>query len=166
MLNRRFYEAEPWTYFRRRLSFLAEVADPSSERSRPTTPKEFKVGRVTVGLTPSTNDSRDADVSSRANTNFSAAEGEVLLHHTSETLLRLALAHMPRSDGRLPACPWFEVARLRTFQVFKELIEEHFLLLEDEQRRKHAAILFGDVTPSRAGPVEDRLGELVRYLEA
>jgi len=165
MLNRRFYEAEPWTYFRRRLSLLAEVADPESELSRPTTPKEFTVGRVTVALTPSADDGRSADVSSRANTNFSAAEGEVLLHHTSETLLRLALAHLPTSGGSLPACPWFEVARLRAFQVFKKSIKERFVLLEDEaQRRAQAAILFGDATTSRA-PVEDRLGELVRYLE-
>jgi hypothetical protein len=46
---------------------------------------------------------------------FTVIESEVLLHHVSETLLRLYLVH-----ARLPPCPWLEISRERDFKKFKK----------------------------------------------
>ena len=45
-----------------------------------------------------------------------------LLHHASEALLRLYLAHEP-----LTACPWLDMARVRSPGKFKQIVEARFL---------------------------------------
>ena len=114
LLNQRFYRGQPWAYFRRRLIHLAMTADPDSQLV-PAGGIAFTVGKATLHLEVPTDDEREADVSPVANTRFVAAEGEVLLHHTSETLLRLALAHLPDADGEFPDAPWLALARERSW---------------------------------------------------
>lgn len=50
---------------------------------------------------------------------FTAIESEVLLHHVSETLLRLYIVH-----SRLPECPWLELSRERDFKKFKKEVSK------------------------------------------
>lgn len=65
---------------------------------------------------------------------FAAIESEVLLHHVSETLLRLYLVH-----ARLPACPWLELSRERDFKKFKKEVGKlkDRLFSEEESKRIH-----------------------------
>ena len=96
---------------------------------------------------------------------FVAVEGEVLLHHTSETLLRLALAHVPLADTAVPDAPWLVLARERSFNEFKARVREQFLVEDDlEVRRAAMEVLsarhpVGDDEASRR-----RLDELGRYI--
>lgn len=148
MLNQRFYDAQPWAYFRRRLH-LAQTADPDAELVPPGGTM-FTVGKAQVRLDPHEGEDREADVSSIANTRFVAAEGEVLLHHTSETVLRLALAHLPAADGALPEAPWLALARERSFKTFKERLHETFLADIDIHARRQSMQLLFDRHPAPA----------------
>jgi len=164
MLNQRFYDAQPWAYFRRRLAHLAQTADPDAELVPPGGTM-FTVGKAQVRLDPHEGEDREADVSSIANTRFVAAEGEVLLHHTSETVLRLALAHLPAEDGALPEAPWLALARERSFKTFKERLRETFLADIDIHARRQSMQLLFDRHPARDDDGADqRLDELARYL--
>ena len=46
---------------------------------------------------------------------FLVTESQAVLHHVSEALIRLFLAHADGGD-----CPWMEVAALRNFSKFKQ----------------------------------------------
>ena len=81
---------------------------------------------------------------------FTITEGEVLLHHASETLLRLYIAH-----ESIPPCPWLEIARERHFAEFKRRVSKRFLensLSEDERRSKLVPIFHGTNERERLEP--------------
>lgn len=165
LLNERFYEGRPWAYFRRRLVHLAMTADPDAELVPPGG-LTLTVGRtqIQLDLHDDEND-READVSPIANTRFVAAEGEVLLHHTSETLLRLALAHLPTADGTVPDAPWLALVRERSFEAFKTRVRKHFLDDDEiEVRRTAMQHLFARHPASDDEQADQRLDEFGRYL--
>jgi hypothetical protein len=164
LVNARFYAGKPWGYFRRRLVHLAMTADPDAQLVTGQT--EFKVGDVSLRIDPHEGDTgREPDLSPIANTQFVAAEGEVLLHHVSETVLRLALAHAPESDGERPDAPGLKVARARSFAAVKQAIREQFIKHPDaDYRRRRAKILFGSSPSDDEGTTNERLDELDGWL--
>jgi hypothetical protein len=159
-LDQRFYNARPWAYFRRRLAHLALTADPTAGAALAggTT---FTIGPVEIRLDPSEDD--DADISSIGSTRFVAIEAEMLLHHVSETLLRLALAHLPDTGGAKPPSPWLAIARQRSPKEFKKLIRRRFQNPDAKAVRQDMRVLFG-VHPEDAVVADDRLDECARYL--
>jgi len=107
-LNEQFYQSDPYDYFLTRLQLFMLFAGRTEDLAFLIN-EGIEFGKVRMGgegidreaLEPS-----EDDVALRKR--FLAAESEVLLHHTVETLLRLYLAH----EG-LRGCPWLELSRLR-----------------------------------------------------
>jgi hypothetical protein len=117
-LNEQFYEARPWAYFERRLVHLAVVVRrPQALRS--IVADGIDIGPLLIGAAPASAD----DLGARDDLRFEAAEGEVLLHHVAETLLRLVHAHKSKS-AVAPPCPWLELSRMRDFAAFKRWLAE------------------------------------------
>lgn len=144
-LNEAFYATRPWEYFRHREQMLI-LAAGASDGLLKIAEAGVKVGRLQYEL-KLTDEERSLDAENRAR--FVIAESEVLLHHVSETLLRLYLAHEP-----LPECPWLDVARVRAPAKFKRQVEERFLgtLGRDERRRRVALVFFGGRDPAGVSP--------------
>ena len=80
---------------------------------------------------------------------FVIADSEALLHHASETVLRLYLAHEP-----LKPCPWLEMARIRTPGEFKQMVEDRFLkdLPRQERRARVAQVFFATTERTKLKP--------------
>lgn len=99
-LNADFYDAEPWRYFEQRLAYLMFVAsDPKGCRAVLSEPMDL--GPLHFDLSQSWNDTYPTPEQS-----FAAIEGEVLLHHAAETVLRFVHAHAdPREQ-----CPWLRMS--------------------------------------------------------
>lgn len=116
-LNREFYAAKPGTYFRDRLSLLAVRAVHT----------ETLAGLVADGITwgplrivhdgsEVTEDDERREKADRQR--FLVTESQMLLHHVSESLLRMFLAH----EGR-PECPWLEMSALLDFTEFRSEVD-------------------------------------------
>lgn len=109
-LNATFYAMSPHAYLRRRLRSLwlwhgdpPGLAELLEER--------FVVDDIAVTL--GTEGDEEAEKEERER--FVLIEAEVLLHHASETLLRLYLVHA--KDSR---CPWLDVSREKNFVLLKK----------------------------------------------
>lgn len=115
-LNEEFYASTPSTYFRDRLKFLAIRA------VRPDV-VEAAIGEgVQWGPLRLVHDDADpapdaAALEEAAQTRFIVIESQVLLHHVSESLLRMYIGHAGR-----PACPWLEMASLKDPGEFPKLV--------------------------------------------
>jgi hypothetical protein len=108
-LNQTFYAMSPHAYLQRRLkSLLLWHGNPGGLDAVLST--EFVVEGITVGL-----GAEDDEEAKRQRDRFVVLEAEVLLHHVSETLLRLYLVHSTESP-----CPWLDISRERNFAVFKK----------------------------------------------
>src|SRR5690349_6380569 len=103
---------------------LVATADPSHQPF--VEGRTFEVDGLKLAFEAVDDVAAEADVSSVTNTWFVAAESEVLLHHVSETLLRLSLALAPSADGEVPDAPWLELARERSFRSFKKRVRRAF----------------------------------------
>lgn len=144
-LNQAFYATRPWEYFRHRERLLALTAG-APEKLLAVGREGVQVGRLHFQLDgDSAGETQDAEDRER----FLLADSELLLHHVSETLLRLYLAH-----EELPPCPWLEVARVRGPGAFKKLVQRRFVeeLPEDERRRRAAGVFFGTSRPEGLTP--------------
>ena len=132
-LNEAFYATKPWEYFSTRMHLLILAAGAPDEL------QAIAQKGVSYGGLTYQGDKGDADQTEGLE-KYVMAESEVLLHHASETLLRLYLAHESLSD-----CPWLEVARTRSPGDFKKKVEERFLgdLPRDERRGRAARVFFG-----------------------
>ncbi len=108
-MNQKFYRGSPHRYFNRRLPSLI-LAAADNERIRQAFEEGVSFGNLTI------RGAEDYDETERMN--YAVVESVVLLHHASEALVRLFLAH----EGK-PPCPWLEVARLR-HAAFKQKVEE------------------------------------------
>ncbi len=117
-LNERFYEASPHEYFDQRLGLLLLAA------GKPEEVEKLLQGGISfgqLGLRATQDEAQHAtespETKQRKRERFITAEAEVLLHHASEALLRLYLAHEPviGADGppAIHPCPWLQIARLR-----------------------------------------------------
>ena len=162
-MNKDFYATKPWEYFNARNHLLMLAAGASDQL--------YEIAREGVsyrGLNYQEKPGEGKEDSAEAKEaweKFVMAESEVLLHHASETLLRLYLAHEP-----LPACPWLEVARVRSPGDFKRMLEERFLgdLSQNERRQRVAKVFFGttDRTDVEPMPPEEDWNEGLDNIEA
>jgi hypothetical protein len=126
-LNAEFYNSEPHKYFRKRLVDLLG----QYETSTPEMKCSFAVlGGIPVDLNQETyHDRSTIEI-------YVAMESQILLHHTSEALLRLFIAHL--GD---PACPWYELASCQLPGQFKERVQSEILDSNDQLLRKRVAHL-------------------------
>lgn len=115
-LNERFYEMRPWEHLRYRVLHLAAAAGHPDQFTA-LQQDGVTIGDVTLTMTPT---DEDGDVTQNGHLAFVAAETEMLVQHSCETLLRLWFAHRPDAHGRAPDCPWLVLARDRSFVKFKE----------------------------------------------
>jgi hypothetical protein len=107
-LNSSFYRMSPHGYLRMRLrSVYLWMGNPAGMYGVLGEGVKFEEMAISHSGEP---DEEDEEERRR----FTTIESEVLLHHVSETLLRLYLVH-----ARLPPCPWLELSRERDFKKFK-----------------------------------------------
>ncbi|TFB50260.1 hypothetical protein [Cryobacterium tagatosivorans] len=108
-LNRRFYSRPgPNEYFDNRFTALVRHLG----RELPTEKTEYKYGELSVIVGPGDSSSDDGpDTEERDR--FAALDATVLLHHASESLARLYLAHADRNP-----CPWVALAEMKQPRVF------------------------------------------------
>ena len=103
-LNEDFYAGDPADYFMRRLTGLLLLkGKPEAIRALPA--EGIETGGVLIQLQPGTTpDARSEDDDAESRDRFFTADAWLLLHHASETLLRLYLAHakgpVPSAGGR------------------------------------------------------------------
>ena len=116
-LNDSFYRSTPHDHFARKAFQLHYAAARPDELD-----KAARQGGIAFdGLRLQPNPEgmwQDSD----AHEQFLAVESEVLLHHLGEALLRMYLGH-----EALPLCPWLEIARLRSFDRFKQRLRKQFI---------------------------------------
>lgn len=110
-LNEEFYAGDPAGYFRTRLNMLLLAAGASGEVERLLDAGVRYEGLVTVQLGHSSEERGDLHVV------YLVTESQALLHHVSEALIRLFLAHAAATPF-----PWIEVGALRQFAQFKEQV--------------------------------------------
>jgi hypothetical protein len=147
-LNEAFYATKPWEYFNYR-NHLLMLAAGAADRLVEIAEDGVTYKGLTYKENPGGDDDEDGDQAEMAKENFVIADSEALLHHASETLLRLYLAH----EGPKP-CPWLELARVRTPGQLKEMLEDRFLkdLTATERRARVASVFFGGTDRSRLSP--------------
>jgi hypothetical protein len=131
-MNRAFYATRPWEYFRHRQRSLL-LAAGAPEKLLAIGREGVKVGALNFKLTDDDSGAQEEEDRQR----YVLAESEVLMHHASETLLRLYLAH----EG-LPACPWLEMARVRSPGDFKKRVEKRFVKSDPSQHCSDVALVF------------------------
>lgn len=113
-LNATFYGMSPHAYFRRRLrSLWLWHGDPPGLAE--ILEEKFIVDDMAVTLGTEGDDEAEKKECER----FVVIEAEVLLHHVSETLLRLYLVHAKESS-----CPWLDVSREKKFFLVKKEVAE------------------------------------------
>lgn len=112
-LNERFYARSPASYFTQRLNGLLVIAGADAEYG-PKLREGIEV--LDMGYTVSADERVDSDLDDRELRSYITAESEVILHHVTESMLRMLLAHL---RGR--RCPWLEIVRLRFPQFWTEL---------------------------------------------
>ena len=153
-LNETFYRTAPHDYFRQRLFNLLLVASKSDEIAD-LAGETITYGSLQVGRSPGS--ASNEEENSALVEQFVATEAEILLHHISETLLRLYLAH-----ETAPLCPWIEVTRLRNFREFKESARELFLSTTNEPSDESIArVLVGTSNPEHLSPkIPERNGRV------
>jgi len=147
-LNQALYATKPWQYFNYR-NHLLMLAAGAADRLVEIAEDGVTYKGLTYQENPGGGIDDDGDQAEVAKENFVMADSEALLHHASETLLRLYLAH----EGLKP-CPWLELARVRTPGQLKEMLEDRFLEGLDvrERRARVAAVFFGGTDRSRLSP--------------
>jgi len=150
-LNRQFYSANPTAYFKRRLHLLLVAAGASDQLQQ-----LFADGIRYEGIIAKLEPPADADADNREWQSFLATDAEVLLHHSSEALLRLYFAHRDK-----PQCPWLECARLRSFATFKSQADT---LQNSYQEREHVAAVFLGPTYDENNPDTSQAAEQIERL--
>lgn len=124
-LNATFYGMKPHIYLRRRLKSLwLWHGDPPGLSELLS--EKFIVDDMAVTL----GTEGDEDAEKRERERFVVIEAEVLLHHVSETLLRLYLVHARESP-----CPWLDVSREMSSGRFKKSIEKLRQRLESGEEK-------------------------------
>jgi hypothetical protein len=149
-LNEAFYATKPWEYFNYR-NHLLMLAAGASDRLVEIAEDGVTYKGMTYQENPGGGEDEDGDQAEVAKENFVIADSEALLHHASETLLRLYLAH----EGLSTPCPWLELARVRTPGRLKRRLENRFLedLTVEERRARVASVFFGVTDRSKLRPI-------------
>jgi len=103
-LNQAFYATKPWEYFNYR-NHLLMLAAGASDQLMEIAQQGVSYKGLTYQEKPE-EDGGDDEQAQEARERFVIADSEALLHHASETLLRLYLCHEPWS--RAPGSKWHE----------------------------------------------------------
>jgi hypothetical protein len=118
-LNREFYAGMPSAYFRDRLTLLA-IRAARTDALDTLMDEGITWGQIRIGGQESEQGPQDnAALEAAARERFVVTESQILLHHASEALLRMFLAH----EGQ-PECPWIEMASLLNFREFRASVAE------------------------------------------
>jgi hypothetical protein len=149
-LNGTFYATRPWQYFRHRHRYLL-LAAGAPEKLLAIARDGVEIGRLAFRLS---DDPDEAVEDEEDRKRYLLAETEALMHHVSETLLRLYLAH-----ESLPECPWLEMARVRSAGEFKQRVEKRFTRSDaDANRSALARVFFGADQREKITPTPDADG--------
>jgi hypothetical protein len=161
-LNRAFYATNPWEYFNYR-NHLLMLAAGASDQLMDIAQQGVSYKGLTYQERP-TEDGADDGQAQQAREKFIIADSEALLHHASETLLRLYLCH-----EHLKPCPWLEMARVRSPGEFKQMVKNRFLvgLPKEERRERIAQVFFGtDFAKMTPTPPEEEWNKGLDNIEA
>jgi hypothetical protein len=144
-LNQRFYSMSPYTYLQTRVSALVILSDPTSDPRR----QGFKASFDSLQMS-------FVEVADEDRKKYAAIESTILVHHASETLLRLYLAHSKENP-----CPWLALSGLLNFRVFKDTIRTLRTQLDQEATVSDLLRVFTglDTRDSFAGLSESRWSE-------
>jgi hypothetical protein len=125
-LNATFYGMKPHIYLRRRLrSLWLWHGDP------PGLAEILGEKFIVDGMAVTLGTEGDDEAEKRERERFVVIEAEVLLHHVSETLLRLYLVHAKESS-----CPWLDVSREKSFGRLKKDIQRLRKRLETGEEKR------------------------------
>jgi hypothetical protein len=162
-LNEDFYAGDPADYFMQRLSGLL-LLKGKPEAIRALLADGIETGGVRIQLQPGTTpDARSEEEDTESRDRFFTADAWLLLHHASETLLRLYLAH-----AKGVPCPALEIARERQPGSFKKKVFERFMRSSPspEHHGENGVVFYG--SPTAAGLVgydEDGRNALLSNVE-
>lgn len=158
-LNEEFYSGDPAGYFRIRLNMLLLAGGAPEEVQRLLEAGVRYDGLVTMPVGRSSEERDDLDVA------YLVTESQALLHHVSEALIRLFLAH-----GQPSACPWIEVASLRNFTKFKKkvaVLAKHTWPQELAAAVPHVFLGgISDESDAKADEGRETVTRLIRHLAA
>ncbi len=134
-LNALFYTASPSDFIRMRINVMALIAAPDSALA-PAFAVDRELGsvRVTAGPVP------DLDLRMQ----YMRTETVAIVHHASETLLRLYFAHIDH-----PESPWLGMSASTNFVELKERVGD--LLDVGFDRKVIAELFMGGSSPVDAG---------------
>jgi len=159
-LNETFYRASPPAYFEQRLFMLMATADKMIDLSE-FIRKGMQFGPISVGPVA---DYASTDDERAHQEQFLTTESIALLHHVSETLLRLYFAH-----ASLVPVPWLALVAERNPNAFKDRVRRRFLEVSadsPEEEAELATVFFG--APGRAAlspePAQDAYEEGLRNI--
>ncbi len=162
-LNEDFYAGDPADYFAQRLYGLL-LLKGKPEAVRALLAEGVETGGVRIQLQSGTTpDARPEEEDAESRDRFFTADAWLLLHHASETLLRLYLAHAQGAP-----CPALEVAREREPGSFKKKMHERFIRStpSPEHHGENGVVFYG--SPTAAGLVgydEDGRNALLSNIE-
>lgn len=128
-LNERFYTAGPAEHFRTRwFALLALIGRPDEILEILKSGVAYENVHAVIG---------EGEASPEGIRDYASLESEVLLHQTSECLIRLFLAHAVESG-----CPWLEVSAERSAWAFKKRVENEILDLPTPDLTPHVCFWF------------------------
>lgn len=142
-LNEDFYAGEPADYFERRLHNLL-VLKGMPEAIQALMDEGIDVGGVRIERRRGTGPgARSEEEDAERRDRFFTADAWLLLHHASETLLRLYLAHAENN-----ACPALNVARERGPGSFKKKVLARFVRASPspEHHSENGLVFYGSPT--------------------
>ncbi|HVA19654.1 MAG TPA: hypothetical protein VMU55_05740 [Solirubrobacteraceae bacterium] len=151
-LNEEFYAGDPADYFIRRLQGLL-ILKGKPDALRELMLEGVDAGGVRLQLTagdgPGAESAKD-DAEGRDR--FVTADAWLLLHHASETLLRLYLAHTQGAP-----CPALEIARDRRAGAFKKQIRHRFIVSRrsPEHHAENGEAFYGSPTAEGLSDADD-----------
>lgn len=158
-INHQFYENAPWETIDRRLMLLALLFRRGRD-VRAMLEESVTIGPVTLRLEP-VGEQADAE---QDELRFVAVEAHALLHHASETVLRLMHAHRRLPDGSLPGSPALELSSMRQPGKFKAWVEDQVLSCASrDDRESLVADLFGPGDGVRTAAICEHLEILSRH---
>lgn len=129
-LNRQFFANEhgPHVYLTHRLCGLVRQAS-NSAANRAAAAEGLRLGELLLTI------DRDDPMYENPDA-FAALDATVLLHHASESLLRLYLSMLADEP-----CPWLAIARTRSPGAFKKKVRAVIAALDTEQGREQLSLL-------------------------
>jgi len=129
-LNRQFFASRhgPHVYLTHRICGLVRQAS-NSEASRAAAAEGLHLGEVVLTI------DREDPMYDEAHL-FAALDATVLLHHASESLLRLYISMLDDEP-----CPWLATARTRSPGIFKKKVKAAISSLDAEAGRQQLSLL-------------------------